>query len=361
MKALTTGTGAAPIRVLLVDDSPVSLEIIRRMLATAPDIEVVGCAGDGLQALALIPELHPDVVCTDLHMPRMDGLALTREMMLRYPLPILILSVSVQADQKHNIFSMLEAGALDVLAKPRGERQADLGSIALELITKIRILSGVRIIRSGAAAGKIPTAPRISSRAGLGAANPARIVGIGASTGGPQAFDAILRQLPQHFALPLVCVQHIAQGFMQGLVDWLADRCRIRVCSAEEGGTPLAGTAYFPPDNRHLEIGADGRFRCSAAAPLNGHRPSVDVAFSSLARAYGGTAVGVLLTGMGRDGAQGLLEIRSAGGNTIAQDQASSVVFGMPGIAVELGAARHVLGLEEIAPALAVLATSALT
>jgi two-component system chemotaxis response regulator CheB len=157
--------------------------------------------------------------------------------------------------------------------------------------------------------------------------------------------------------LPLVCVQHIAEGFSQGLVDWLATRCRIQVRTAEEGAEPGPGTAYFPPNDRHIEIDAAGRFRCSNAPTCNGHRPSVDIAFSSLARRYGAAAVGVLLTGMGHDGAQGMREIVRAGGITIAQDEESSVVFGMPRRAIELGGAGHVLPLDGISTAICALAS----
>lgn len=339
------------IRVLLVDDSAVSLEIIRRMLATAPEIQVVGTAANGVEALELIPQIRPDVICTDLHMPKMDGLELTRAVMTRNPLPILVLSVSVRAEQTHNIFQMLEAGALDILAKPLGGRESDFGIIAHDLITKIRILSGVKVIgarRAGVDAVAKAPPPSLS---GL-AASPPRIIGIGASTGGPQALEMVLGQLPADFPLPLLCVQHIAQGFMQGLVDWLARSSRIRVRTAIEGAQALGGTAYFPPNDRHLEIDETGAFRCSSALPFSGHRPSVDIAFSSLARRYGSAAVGVLLTGMGQDGAQGMLDIARAGGLTIAQDEESSVVFGMPRRAIELGAACRVLPLDQIGPAL---------
>jgi two-component system chemotaxis response regulator CheB len=340
---------------MLVDDSPLSIEIIRRMLATAPEITVVGTASNGEEALELIPRVRPDVICTDLHMPKMDGVELTHMVMTRHPLPILVLSVSVQAEQEHNIFQMLEAGALDILAKPRGGLEADFGVTAHDLITKIRILSGVKVIgRRGAAAGSVARGvpPTLTAP---GTSQP-RIIGIGASTGGPQALERILGNLPADYPLPLVCVQHIAQGFMQGLVDWLASSCRIRVRTAIEGAPAHAGTAYFPPDDRHLEIDDAGAFRCSSALPLGGHRPSVDIAFSSLARCYGAAAVGVLLTGMGQDGAQGMLDIARAGGLTIAQDEESSVVFGMPKRAIELGAARHVMPLNQIGPALCGLA-----
>ena len=351
MKDATPGAAKHEIRVLLVDDSSVSIEIIRRMLATAPEIRIVGIAVNGVEALQLIPQVRPDVICTDLHMPKMNGLEMIRELMLRDPLPVLVLSVSVQSEQKDNIFQMLEAGALDILAKPHGGMEADFGGLAHDLVTKIRVLSGVKVIRrprsaNGAIPGRIFPPRRLP-----GAARP-QIIGIGASTGGPQALERILGSLPQSFPLPLICVQHIAEGFMQGLVDWLATHCRIRVRTAEEGTEPHAGTAYFPPNDRHLEIDASGRFRCSGALAVGGHRPSVDIALSSLARHYRDATLGVLLTGMGQDGATGMLEIARAGGTTIAQDEESSVVFGMPKRAIELGAARYVLPLVEIGPAL---------
>jgi two-component system chemotaxis response regulator CheB len=339
------------IRILLVDDSPLSVEIIRRMLATAPEIEVVGVASNGVEALVLIPRVRPDVICSDLHMPKMNGLEMIRQVMAQHPLPILVLSVSVQADQTQNIFQMLEAGALDIMAKPRGGWQADFGIAAHDLITKIRILSGVTVFRKRWPAQL--SAPEKAAHALPGVAGQRlKIIAIGASTGGPQALEMILGRLPADFPLPLVCVQHIAEGFAQGLVDWLATHCRVRIRTAKAGEAPLAGTAYFPPNDRHLEVDDSGTFRCSTALPFGGHRPSVDIAFSSLARRFGAAAAGVLLTGMGQDGAQGMLDIARAGGLTIAQDEESSVVFGMPKCAIELGAAKHVLPLEQIAPAL---------
>jgi two-component system chemotaxis response regulator CheB len=339
------------IRVMIVDDSPIAIEFVRRMLLTAPEIRIVGTASNGLDALALIPRVRPDVICTDLHMPKMDGLEFTRAVMMRFPLPILVLSVSVGPERTHNIFQMLEAGALDVLPKPRGGLESDLGLIAHDLVTKIKILSGVKVFTRRPTAVAAATEAPPSPWSGLAAPSP-RIVGIGASTGGPQALERVLGQLPSDYPLPLVCVQHIAEGFMQGLVDWLASSCRVRVRVAVEGEMLLAATAYFPPSDRHLEIDNAGAFRVSNALPVDGHRPSVDITFSSLARSYGASAVGVLLTGMGQDGAQGMLDIARAGGTTIAQDEQSSAVFGMPKRAIELGAVRQVLPLEQIGPAL---------
>lgn len=339
------------IRVLLVDDSPIAIEVIRRMLSIAPEIHIVGAAGNGAEALELIPSLRPDVVCTDLHMPTMDGLRLTREVMAHHPLPILVMSTSLQPDQTANIFAMLEAGAVDILAKPRGGLESDFGVIAHDLIRKIRILSGVKVVRRRAASNPSTDVAPASVSTPKPASRP-RIVGIGSSTGGPQALEAILGALPREFPLPLMCIQHIAPGFMQGLVTWLGNCCRIGVRTAAAGEAPQPGVAYFAQDSRHLELDECGLFRCSSSGPLDGHRPSVDLAFTSIARCHGPSALGVLLTGMGRDGAQGLLDIERAGGFAIAQDEQSSIVFGMPKAAIQLGVKPLVLSIEQIAPTL---------
>jgi two-component system chemotaxis response regulator CheB len=261
-----------------------------------------------------------------------------------------MLSVSVQAEQEHNIFQALQAGALDILAKPRCAMASDIGVMAHDLVTKIRVLSGVKVAKRPRTSRAVPA---------LAWSAVPQIVGIGASTGGPLALETVLRQLPADYALPLLCVQHIAAGFMPALVDWLAACCRIRVCCAEAGLMPQPGTAYFAPDQHQIEVDDAGLLRCSSAVVPGGHRPSVDLTFHALARHYGAGAVGVLLTGMGQDGAQGMLDIVHAGGLTIAQDEESSVVFGMPRCAIEQGGARHVLALEQIGPALRALTVRA--
>ncbi len=344
------------IRVMLVDDSPLALELIGRALAVAPDIEVVGTASNGLDALNKIPVLAPQVVCTDFHMPRMDGLQLTKEIMQRHPLPVLVMSGSLQPDQQDNIFAMLEAGALDVLAKPIGGKDRDMSLMVGDLIYKIRVLSGVKVFRrfgdrpAGVPATGFPGRPRPDMAKTSGEA--ARIVGIGASTGGPLALETILGALPEDFPLPIVCVQHISHGFVRGLADWLNTGCKLHVCIAQEGTVPQPGVVYFAGDNRHLELDNRGRFKASKPSVAGGHCPSVDVALSSLARCHRSAVVGILLTGMGEDGARGLLEINRAGGFTIAQNEESSVVFGMPKAAIDLGAADRVLPVSDIAGAL---------
>lgn len=339
------------IKVLLVDDSLITLAILKRILASAPEIQVVGTAINGKEALDMIPSLQPDVICTDLHMPVMDGLELTKAVMARFPRPILVLSVAVQKEQTANIFRLLEAGAIDVMAKPRGTEVGVYELDARELIGKIKILAGVVVIRKHR---KEPHAapPTGKSNPPLVEAAPPAIIGIGASTGGPQAFQEILSHLPGNLPVPLLCVQHISEGFMQGMVDWLAEKCPLKITIAVTGALPQPGTVYFPREGSHLTLDSQGRLECSDAPPCDGHRPSISVTLKSLAQHYGKSAVGVLLTGMGRDGVDGMRAIAQTGGTTIAQDEESSTIFGMPKEAIAANAARYVLPLPKIAPAL---------
>lgn len=343
------------IRVLLIDDSPLVLHILQRLLSRSPEIHVVGTAANGKEALDLLPTLNPDVICTDLHMPVMNGLELTREVMDKYPRPILVVSVSVEADSP-NVFRLLEAGAVDVFPKPRAIHDTDFDKVANELASRIRILAGVRVFRRSKGIKSTPVAlppPIIPSRP----QSPLRIVVIGASTGGPQALHDILSHLPAAFPLPVVCVQHIVSSFLSGMITWLADACPLTVRKACQGEIPLPGTVYFAPEDTHLELNDGGRFQLSSAPPFDGHRPSVTVTMRAAARCFGSGTVGVLLTGMGRDGADGMTSIAAAGGITLAQDEASSVVYGMPKEAVAQGAVQYLLPLEQIAPELEAMVT----
>lgn len=343
------------IRVLLVDDSPLVLHVLQRLLARSPEIQVVGTAANGKEALDLLPVVNPDVICTDLHMPIMNGLEFTREVMTRYPRPILVVSVSVEAGSP-NVFRLLEAGAVDVFSKPCAIQDTEFDKVADELVSRIRILAGVKVFRRSkdmkSAAVAAPLI--ISSRS----QSPPRIVVIGASTGGPQALREILSRLPAVFTLPVVCVQHIGSDFLSGMVDWLADAGPLTVRKAAHGATPQPGIVYFAPEDAHLEWDNAGRFLLSIAPPVDGHRPSVTVTMQAAAHCFGGGTVGVLLTGMGRDGADGMASIATVGGITLAQDEASSIVYGMPKEAVMLGAVQHILPLEQIAQALEALANN---
>ncbi|MBF0317939.1 MAG: chemotaxis-specific protein-glutamate methyltransferase CheB [Nitrospirae bacterium] len=338
------------VRVLLIDDSQIALAVLKRMLAYDPEIEVVGGFTNAVEALRMIPVLSPDVICTDLHMPGMDGLVFTRTVMERFPLPILVVSVSVQAHHTHTIFELLDNGAIDVFPKPKGILDGDFEKHARELTSKVKILSGV------VAFTRHRKRPQPDSKAGkLSGVTPVdnphhiRMVAIGASTGGPQVLHAIFKNLPANFPAPIVCVQHISEGFLDGFIEWLAQECKLKIVKAPHGQPPVPGYIYFPQEGAQLEVDSMGRFNCNNRANYDGHCPSVTLTFRTVAHYYGKTSVGIILTGMGRDGADGILDISRVGGITIAQDEDSCVVFGMPRQAIELGAIRCILSVDEIA------------
>jgi two-component system, chemotaxis family, protein-glutamate methylesterase/glutaminase len=342
-----------PIRVLLVEDSQIALVILKRILDSSPQVEVVGTARTGIEALALIPEVQPDVICTDLHMPQMDGLEFTSQVMARYPRPILVISVSVQEDDTQQVFQLLEAGAVDIFPKPHAGLIADDTVLKQALIHKIQVLSGVKVFTKRQKAA--PTRSEIRRPAVSYSLPYPKLVVIGASTGGPQSLHEIFANLPSNFPLPIICIQHISFGFLQGFIDWLGKSCRLPIQIAQAGDLPQAGRIYFPPEQQHLELDMKGRFVYSTAPPVNGHRPSVNVTLESVAKRYGNATIGILLTGMGNDGAAGMQAIAQAGGFTIAQDEATSVVFGMPKEAIALGAVKQVLPIQAIAPTLLTL------
>jgi len=342
------------IKVLLVEDSKISLVILRRIINEFSQLEVVGEAENGLEALSLIPHVKPDVICTDLHMPQMDGLELTTEVMSHNPIPILVLSVSVQQEDTHHIFDVLEAGAVEICPKPLAGLTTENQQFKRELVNKISVISGVRVFkrkrryslqRQAVNLKNLTTAPTKSYP-------KPKIIAIGTSTGGPPALQEIFSQLPANFSVPILCVQHICNGFLQGLIDWLAPTCKLPIKIAESGNKPQPGIIYFPPEQRQLKLDNQGNFVCSDAVPLDGHCPSATVTFESIAKFYGKKTTAILLTGMGRDGAKGMLTVTQAGGLTIAQDEATSIIFGMPKEAIELGGAREVLPLNAIAPML---------
>ena len=351
------------IRVLVVEDSPIALNIIKRILDSSPDIEVVGTARTGKEALSLIPEIHPDVVCTDFYMPQMDGREFILHVMAQYPLPVLVISAAVRDEDEQNVYQLLEAGAVDTFPKPTAGLDARNTVLQKSLIDRIKVLSGVKVFRKNASPtllqnGSRSTATRCMSTDNNARSRPRRkhvrpaIIALGASTGGPLALQEILTPLPANFPLPIVCVQHISLGFLSGLVNWLEATCRLPIEIAKSGEQPQPGKVYFPQEHQHLHIDAGGRFIHSQAPALDNHRPSITVTFESLAQFYGAKTIGVLLTGMGRDGADGMKAIADAGGLTIAQDEPTSVVFGMPKEAIELGAVDQVLPIQAIAPTL---------
>ncbi|MBE9141383.1 chemotaxis-specific protein-glutamate methyltransferase CheB [Nodosilinea sp. LEGE 07088] len=343
-----------PIRVLLVEDSQIATVILKRILESFPQIELVGTASTGVEALALMPGAQPDVICTDLHMPQMDGLEFTKEVMFRYPCPILVISASVQEEDTHQVFDLLEAGAVDIFPKPLSGLVVNDSEFNQALINKIQILSGVRVFKKrqlGRTSSSNLDSRNLAEFKASTYSRP-KIVVVGASTGGPQALQELFAMLPPDFPVPVICVQHICFGFLQGFIEWLTNSCQLPIQIAQAGEIPKAGHIYFPPEQQHLELDHRGRFVCTDSPPVDGHRPSVTATFQSVVQVYGRKTLGVLLTGMGRDGAAGMKTIMEAGGVTIAQDEATSIVFGMPKEAIKLGAASQVLPIQAIAPAL---------
>jgi two-component system chemotaxis response regulator CheB len=333
------------IRVLVVDDSLVVREMITRILNKAPDIEVVGVAVNGKDAVLQTAKLRPDFITMDIRMPVMDGFQATEQIMAYYPTPILVFSASIHEAELRIAFRALAEGALDVMEKPSMEEDwSNLSNIANELINRVRILSSARVIAHPKG--------RLKADHPLGAAvgqAQFRVVAIGSSTGGPGALSKILPRISPQLSAGIVIAQHISQSFVRGLVRWLDEVSIIKVKEAEEGESVRAGVALISPADYHMTIGAGGTVRLVDPSEKEGIIPSADLLLSSAAAVFGAQAIGVILTGMGSDGAEGLKKIKESGGTTLAQDESSSIVYGMPRVAIETGAAQRVVCLDSIA------------
>ncbi|WP_176062458.1 chemotaxis-specific protein-glutamate methyltransferase CheB [Anaeromyxobacter diazotrophicus] len=332
------------LRVVVADDSELVCEVLAHLLGGEHGFEVVATAHDGAAAAAAVEALRPDAVTMDLQMPGTDGFGGIARIMAATPTPILVLT---GRPEEAVGFRALALGALDLLEKPAAG--GDLAAYGARLRSRLRLIAGVRVIRHPrglrGAAAVLP--PRPAARCEL--------VVVGASLGGPRALAALLQGLPPAFPLPVAVVQHIADGFAEGLAAWLAHEAGRPVRVARDGDALAPGVVLLAPSGHHLEVGP-GRVHLSGAPPIDTFRPSVEPLFRSAARAYGRSACGVILTGMGHDGAEALKELRAAGGITLAQDEATSVVFGMPRAALEAGAVDRVLPLDAIARTLAGLA-----
>lgn len=335
----------SPIKVLLVEDSLIALELLQRILKTSTEVEVVGTARNGREALAKIPAANPDVICTDLHMAPVDGLELTREVMANFPRPILVISNSVQEDDTRNIFGLLQAGAVDIFPKPTSGDYKEYELVKDRLLAKIKMLSQVTVKAKSTTTGNSTNLNR-----SIGDTGTLRAISIGASTGGPQAIHKIVTSLPADLPVPIICAQHIGDGFLNGLVSWLKDDSQLTVKVAQIGETPAPKTVYFAPEKAHLEFDAQGKFIYSNFTASTGTCPSIDVLFRAIARVYGRNSASIILTGMGNDGTAGTEAISAAGGTTIAQDESSCLVFGMSKLAIASGKVQHTLNLAEIAP-----------
>jgi len=335
------------VRILIVDDSTTQRELLRRVLSQDPDIEVVGEAADGQEAVELCHKLQPDLVTMDIQMPRMNGYEAIRRIMSESPRPIVVLTSSMSDRELGISFKALEHGALMVLGKPSNLSMPT--EEVRRLLDQLKAMAEVKVVgrRRDLNSPPVALAPAKPPLPGQ-ARSKVELICLGASTGGPPALQTILLGLDPASTPPIVVVQHINPGFVGSLATWLDETTRFQVKPAAAGERLLPGKVLLAPEERHLMVVRGGRVNLVSGLAVDGHLPSVTALFRSAA-AYGPAAVGVLLTGMGRDGAQGLLEMKQAGAKTIAQDKKSSVVWGMPGEAVALGAADDVLPLASVA------------
>jgi two-component system, chemotaxis family, protein-glutamate methylesterase/glutaminase len=345
------------INALVVEDSQAAQLLLVHILNSDPRLSVLGTANNGEEALAFLERNKPDVIVMDIHMPGMDGFETTRRIMETRPVPIVVCSAGLDPAEVAITFRALEAGALAIVAKPVGLGHQEYENMAGKLVETVKLMSEVRVVRRWPRTGRadpravIPAAAELqTSPAGI------KVVAIGTSSGGPPVLQTILAGLPRDFPIPVLIVQHIAAGFLPGLVEWLSQSTGFPIHIATHGEPVLPGRAYLAPDGYHMGLGANGQIALSKQEPENGLRPSVAHLFRSVASVCGGSAVGVLLTGMGKDGAEELKHLKDLGAFTIAQDAESSVVHGMPGEAIKLGAAGYVLAPDKIPAVLAGLA-----
>jgi two-component system, chemotaxis family, protein-glutamate methylesterase/glutaminase len=336
------------IRVLVAEDSRSVRELLVHILESEPDISVVDTAIDGREAVEKARALRPDVITMDIHMPRLDGLEATREIMSSNPIPILIISASMDPSEVGHAFVALEAGAISLCEKPVSMDHPDFEKLSRRIVQKVKMVSEIKVVRRWPAVRRSQLTPPLETERPGGAHRHIRIVAIGASTGGPPVLHRVLAGLPGGFPIPILIVQHISAGFLPGLVNWLTAATGFHVEIGADGQTALPACAYMAPDGAHMEVDCKGRILLRKGDSVNGMCPSVSVLFRSVAAAFGESAAGILLTGMGRDGAEELKVMRDRGAVTIAQDKESSVIHGMPGEAIRLGAARHVLPPDRI-------------
>ena len=340
------------IRVLIVDDSALMRQVITTMLRRDPEIEVVGTAGDPFVAREKIIALNPDVLTLDVEMPRMDGLTFLEKLMRSHPMPVVMLSSLTEAGCETTMRA-LELGAVEFITKPKVDVREHMDELAEEIIDKVRAAAAARILPRGRLEPRAVSrdaAPRPMASASM-IRTTDRIIAVGASTGGTEALKEFLMMLPAHTP-GIVIVQHMPEKFTKSFAERCDQLCTIRVKEAQDGDRVLTGHALIAPGSFHMALrrnGAQYFVAVYSAPPVNRHRPSVDVLFDSVAECAGRNAVGVIMTGMGNDGAKGLLAMKQAGARTIAQDEATCVVFGMPREAIALGAADHVIGLPRIA------------
>lgn len=333
------------ISVLVVDDSRTTLLYLCKLVEAEPEFTVVGTAVNGLEAVDKVKVLQPQVVIMDIEMPELDGIAATRRIMAECPVPIVICSANLDHNLTEKSYRAIQAGALAAVAKPRGPGSPGAREMVQSLFRTVKLMAGVKVVQRKATASSAPVPQPSKSGVDdvclqfLDKSQPA-LIAIGASTGGPLALMTILAKLKKNFPLPILIVQHISPGFIDGMLNWLQSQVALPLSIAVHGEKPLCGHVYFAPDGYHLELSARGLLRLTEAPAEYNVKPAVAALFRSLAQPEAPATLGILLTGMGRDGALELLAMRKRGQVTIVQDEESSIVNGMPGEAARLGAAQ---------------------
>ena len=338
------------IRVILAEDSPTARALLLEILNSDAGIDVIGVAKDGKEAIELARTLKPDVILMDVQMPVMDGISATREIMKEQPVPIVIVSANVDVREVAVSMNALSAGALALVPKPPGPSSPHFDAQCRELLATVKAMSRVKLARRGE--------PRIKAESAEVAlpstrtAKPVRVVAIAGSTGAPSTLQKILSSLPRDFPVPVLIVQHIAVGFSDGFVHWLNTGSQLKVQLASNGERLMPATAYVCPDNKHLIVGSAGVALLTDARMVGGFRPSATLLFESVAEVYGSAALALILSGMGRDGVDGLGALKKAGGKIFAQSEATCVVYGMPKEAVLAGYVDELLAPDEMGPRL---------
>lgn len=341
------------IRVLVVDDSQVAQALLTHILESDQSIKVIGYASSGVQALELLNTIKPDIITMDVVMPQMDGFEATRKILQTHPIPIIIISASYKKENVEKAFLAIEAGALAILEKPKGPLDPTYESSKKNIIETVKLMSEIKVV-----AKRFPiaanTKPSLKGKLTDTNQETRKIeaVAIGASLGGPQALQAILSRLPKSFPVPILIVQHISEGFLEGFADWLQSITELTVKIPANNEEALPGTVYVAPEKMHMQISKNSKITLINEPPIQGIRPAISRLFHSMAETFGPNGLGLLLTGMGKDGAEELLTMRQHGAITIAQNKESCILYGMPEEAIRLGAAQYVLSLEEIPKAL---------
>ena len=336
------------IRVMIIEDSRVVREFLQALIGEDARLEVAASVESAEEALRLLHRTSPDVISMDIRLPGMNGFEATQRIMADKPTPIVVVSASVEAEDLQISMNALRAGALAVIEKPVGRMHADYALLAERLCTQLVLMSEVKVVRQRIRPRFGPPSRRADiPEHAICSSRPFRLLGLVASTGGPHALQQVLGDLGADYPLPIVVVQHMSSTFMNGFVSWLNGASPLEVRSATDGELPVRGRVYVAPADKHLSL-QGACLRLTDGAPIRGQRPSGTILFQSMAQSFGSRCLGVLLTGMGDDGAAGLKQLRDAGAHTIAEDATTAVVYGMPGVAARIGAACESLPLDRI-------------